>query len=87
MDHFHTSTISDFLTKGWKTVLDFYGICLAAWVTMAIVALGQFAINLKDIVIRPISYPKFNNPMKFVVEIVDVVDYVLNRIPAPISTW
>lgn len=48
---------------------------------MAIVALGQFGIYLKDRVTRTINYTKFNTPIKFVVEIVDVVDYVLNCIP------
>lgn len=75
------STLSDFLTKGWQTVLDVYGSCLVAWVTIAIVALSKFGINLKDRVSRMISYPKFNTHMEFVVEIVCVVDYVLNCIP------
>jgi len=77
------SILSDFLTKGWQTVLDFYGSCFGAWGTMAIVTLGKFRINLKDRVSRRISYPEFNTPIEFVVEIVCVVDYVLNCIPPP----
>jgi len=50
---------------------------------MTFLGLYRFEINLKDTVGRTISYPKFNPLMKFVVEKVDVFDYVLNDIPLP----
>jgi len=58
------------------------GIRLGDWVTVTFFGLSRFEINLKDTVGRTISYPTFNPLMKFVVEKVDVVDYVLNDTPS-----
>jgi len=45
--------------------------------------LGQFKINLKDRVGRTIKYPKFDPPMRFVVERAYDDGYVPNGIPPP----
>jgi len=60
-----------------------YGIRLGSWVTKNFVGLGQFKINIKDRVGRTIKYPKFNPPMRFVVEIANDNGYVSNGIPPP----
>jgi len=48
---------------------------------MTFVSLDRFRINLKDRVGRTISYPKFDLPMKFVVEKVGVVEHMPNCFP------
>ena len=74
---------SVFLTKGWPALVDLYDIRLGAWITMNFVGLGRFTINLKDMVGWMIIYPKFDPPMRIVVERVDVNGYVPNGILPP----
>lgn len=59
---------SVFFSKGWKSLRDFYGISLGAWVSLIFVDQMKFVIKLKDRFGKVIKPPVFDPPMHFMID-------------------
>jgi len=59
---------SVFFSKGWKSLRDFYGISLGAWVSLIFVDEMKFVIKLKDRFNKMIKPPVFDPPMHFMID-------------------